>query len=154
VARLKERDNDFEAFVILMRPKLIRAFAGCRGVSGAADAAAEAIAYAFEHWERVSSMDNPGGYLYRVGQSRTRPALLPDLPHPAEVGEPEVEPDLVPALLALPETQRTAVWLVHACGWTYDEVAAAIGTSTSMVGNHVSRAMQRLRRRLEVDLDA
>ena len=42
----------------------------------------------------------------------------------------------------LPETQRTAVWLVHACGWRYADVAEAMETSVSMVGNHVSRALQ------------
>ena len=57
----------------------------------------------------------------------------------------------MPALLELPETQRTAVWLVHACGWSYAEVAEAMDTSTSMVGNHVSRGLARLRDLLEVD---
>jgi DNA-directed RNA polymerase specialized sigma24 family protein len=56
-----------------------------------------------------------------------------------------------PALAALPETQRTAVWLVHACQWTYAETAEALGTSVSMVGNHVSRALKQLRDHLEVD---
>lgn len=143
----------FEEFVAEMRPKLMRAFAGCRGVDGAPDATAEALAYAYEHWERVRTMENPGAYLYRVGQSRTRPRKAPVMPLPAEVGLPEVEPKLVPAMLALPETQRIAVWLVHACGWSYAEVAEATGTSVSMVGNHVRRGMQRLRRRLEGDGD-
>ena len=146
--------ESFEGFVVTMEPRLIRAFVGSRGLTGAADAAAEALAYAFEHWDRVRGMENPGGYLYRVGQSRTRPRRPPELPAPAEVGLPDVEPDLVPALWALPETQRTAVWLVHACGWTYAEVAEATGASVSMVGNHVSRGMRRLRRRLEVDANA
>ena len=61
---------------------------------------------------------------------------------------------LVPALLALPLTQRTAVWLVHACGWPYSEVAEALGTSRSMVGNHVSRGLETLRRRLGVETHA
>lgn len=139
----------FEDFVARLRPRLTRAFVGCRGVAGAPDATAEALAYAYEHWERVRDMENPEGYLYRVGQSRTRPRKAPVLPLPVDVGLPDVEPDLVPAMLALPETQRTAVWLVHACGWSHAEVADATGTSVSMVANHVSRGLQRLRRRLE-----
>jgi DNA-directed RNA polymerase specialized sigma24 family protein len=67
---------------------------------------------------------------------------------------PDVEPELIPALMRLPETQRTAVWLVHGCGWRYGEVAAAMCTSTSMVGNHVARALERLRKELEVDARA
>ncbi|MGH3480284.1 MAG: RNA polymerase sigma factor [Acidimicrobiales bacterium] len=65
-----------------------------------------------------------------------------------------VLPRLVPALLQLPDTQRAAVWLVHACQWRYSEVAEALGTTTSMVGNHVSRALSRLRRELEVNARA
>ena len=62
----------------------------------------------------------------------------------------DVEPALIPALLRLPETQRVAVWLVHACQWRYAEVAVALNTTTSMVGNHVSRGLARLRQQLEV----
>jgi RNA polymerase sigma-70 factor (ECF subfamily) len=148
-------DPAFEDFVVALRPRLIRAFVATRGVDGSADAAAEALAYAFEHWQEVREMENPGGYLYRVGQSRTRArrgAVV--LPSPEEIGLPDVEPGLVPALMRLPETQRSAVWLVHACEWTYAEVAAAMGTSVSMVGNHVSRALDGLRRELEVETDA
>lgn len=150
-----KEDPGFGDFVVEMRPRLVRAFVSCRGTDGAADAAAEALAYAYEHWARVREMDNPGGYLYRVGQSRTRPRRRPPtLPSPGEVDLPDVEPELVPALLELPESQRTAVWLVHACGWRYAEVAEALDTTKSMVGNHVSRALDTLRSRLEVSSDA
>ena len=147
-------DEEFERFAAEARPRLVRAFVPSRGIDGAADAAAEAIAHAFEHWDRVRVMENPTGWLYRVGQSRTRPRKVPLLPAPESVGVPDIEPRLVPALAALPETQRTAVWLVHACQWTYAETAEALGTSVSMVGNHVSRALRQLRDHLEVDTRA
>ena len=150
----RSADRGFEEFVKDSSPRLVRAFVAQRGVEGAADAAAEAMAYAFEHWDRVRQMANPVGYLYRVGQSRTRPRKPLRLPAPSAVGLPDIEPALVPALLELPETQRTAVWLVHACGWSYAEVAEAMETSTSMVGNHVSRGLARLRDLLEVDTRA
>jgi len=146
--------TDFESFASEVQSRLVGAFIGCRGIDGAADAAAEAIAYAFEHWDRIRVMENPTGYLYRVGQSRTRVRPLPSLPAPETIGVPEVEPALIPALRALPETQRTAVWLVHACEWRYAEVAEAMGTSVSMVGNHVSRALEALRDALEVESHA
>ena len=149
------RDTDeFERFAAEVRPRLIRAFVPSRGLDGAADAAAEALAHGFEHWEKVREMQNPAGWLYRVGQSRTRVRKVPLLPPPESVGVPDIEPQLVPALAALPETQRTAVWLVHACEWTYAETAEALGTSVSMVGNHVSRALKQLRDHLEVDTRA
>ena len=148
------RETEFDRFVNDVRPRLIRALAGAVGVSDAADAAAEAMAYAVEHWERVRLMDNPAGYLYRVGRSRVRRRRAPALPPPASMGVPDIEPGLVPALLSLPESQRVAVWLVHACGWHYLEVAEAMNTSVSMVGNHVSRGLDALRRRLGVSTDA
>lgn len=146
--------DDFQRFVADVRPRLVRAFVGHVGVGDAADAAAEALAYAFEHWDRVRAMDNPAGYLYRVGRSRIRHRRAPALPKPTALGIPDVEPMLIPALLALPESQRMAVWLVHACQWHYAEVAEAMHTSTSMVGNHVSRGMSALRRRLGASSDA
>src|SRR3954451_8179576 len=146
--------TEVERFVEDVRPRLLRALAGAVGVGDAADATAAAIAYAFEHWDRISMMDNPAGYLFRVGQSSVRRRRAPLLPPPEAIGVPEIEPALVPALLALPDTQRTAVWLVHACGWRYAEVAEAMDTSVSVVGNHVSRALEALRNALEVDSHA
>jgi len=99
-------------------------------------------------------MDNGVGYVFRVGQSRTRARRVPRLPAPADVGLPDIEPALVPALLALPETQRTAVWLVHACGWRQTEVAEAMGLRPSTVNTHVARGLAALRHRLEVGTDA
>ena len=142
----------FDDFVIDVRPRLTRAFVPCVGIADAADAAAEALVYAFEHWETLRTMANPVGYLYRVGRSRVRQRKVPRLPAPTSLGLPDVEPRLIPALLALPDSQRTAVWLVHACQWRYSEVAEAMGTSVTMVGNHVSRGLESLRRRLGVDV--
>ena len=147
-------DGGFEAFVELVRPRLRRAFLGWTGPSGVDDAVAEALGYAWEHWDQVQLMENPAGYLYRVGQSRTRTKAAAALPAPEVVGVPDIEPGLIPALAALPLTQRTAVWLVHACQWRYSEVAEAMGTTVSMVGNHVSRGLERLRKDLEVDARA
>jgi len=144
-----EHQSDFETFARDARPRLIRALAPVRG-DEAADGAAEALAYAWENWSTVSEMANPVGYLFRVGQSRTRRRRRPRLPEPATIGLPDVEPRLMPALLRLPMTQRAAVWLVHGCEWRYSEVAEALGTSSSMVGNHVSRGLARLRTELEV----
>ena len=151
---MDDDDREFEDFVREVGPRLHRAFLGTRGVDGAADAVSEATAYAWEHWDELRQMENPAGYLYRVGHSRTRSRKVAALPFPATVGLPDIEPGLIPALLALPDTQRTAVWLVHACGWTYAEVATATDTSTSMIGNHLQRAMARLRDELGVASDA
>jgi len=149
-----DEQRAYEEFARRARLRLVRAFVPVRGLDDAPDAAAEALAYAWEHWERVGAMDNPVGYLFRVGQSRTRRRRRGLLPAPEDIAMPDFEPGLVPALRALPDTQRTAVWLVHACGWTYAETAEAMGVSTSAVGTHVTRALDRLRAGLEISSHA
>lgn len=139
------RDDEFERFFHEAEPRLRRAFVGSHGTDGARDAAAEALLWAWEHWEAMVVMANPVGYLFRVGQSRTRPRRTPSLPQPLSLGLPDVEPQLVPALLALTAPQRAAVWLVHACGWQYAEVAEALGISSSAVGTHLQRGLDHLR---------
>jgi DNA-directed RNA polymerase specialized sigma24 family protein len=150
-----ERDvGEFRVWVASAEPRLRRAYAGVRGPDDARDAVGEALAYAWEHWERVAAMDNGVGYVFRVGQSRTRTRKRPDLPAPASIGLPDIEPGLVPALKRLPDQQRTAVWLVHACAWSHAEAAEAMGIAPSTVSTHVTRALAALRDRLEVATDA
>jgi RNA polymerase sigma-70 factor (ECF subfamily) len=146
--------DGFEAFVASAEPRLRHAFVGARGIDGAAEATAEALAWAWEHWDELQAMTNPVGYLYRVAQSRTRRRRVPELPTPEALGLPDVEPMLVPALRELPEQQRTAVWLVHGCHWRQTEAAEAMDISPSAVSTHVTRGLAALRARLEVDTRA
>lgn len=142
--------DDFDSFAADAGERLRRAFAGPLGVDGAAEATAEALAWAWENRTKLSAMENPVGYLYRVGRSRTRRRKAPEsLPSPEQLGVPEVEPALIPALLALTERQRTAVWLVHGCQWRHREVAEALEISPTAVATHVQRALEQLRERLE-----
>ena len=142
-------ESDFDAFVLEVEPRLRRAFLAAYGTERGREATAEALAWAWEHWHRVRGMRNAAGYLYRVGQSRTRPRrrALMELPTPA--GEPWVEPALPAALLALSEGQRTAVVLVHGFGWTLREVAELTGVRRTTVQNHLERGLARLRISLE-----
>lgn len=59
-----DQDEDFERFFGDVEPRLRRAFVGSHGIDGAADATAEALAWAWERWELVQTMENPAGYLY------------------------------------------------------------------------------------------
>ncbi len=139
----------FEAFAAEAQERLRRAYIAAYGTERAAEATAEAMAWAWEHRDRLETMANPVGYLYRVGQSRTRSRRRPQLPAPDALGLPDVEPRLIDELAALPERQRVAVWLVHACEWTHREAAEAMDISTSAVSTHVARGTERLRARLE-----
>lgn len=133
-----------------VRPRLVRALLAIRGVDGAQDAASEAIAWAWDHPDRLDEIDDLGAYLYRVALTRSAPRKRPELPPVDPSHLPDVEPALVPALLKLPERQRTAVWLIHACGWRYGEVAEALDISASAIGTHLSRGMSALRKELGV----
>jgi DNA-directed RNA polymerase specialized sigma24 family protein len=142
--------DPFEVFVVRVEPGLRRALLGVVGIDRVEDAVAEALAYGFEHWADVSAMANPAGYLFRVGQSRSRRRRQPRIfrTPPAEL--PDVEPGLVDALCELPDSQRTAVWLAHGCGWSHAEIGEVLGASTSTVATHVSRGLHRLRSKMGV----
>ena len=150
---MTDERSAFTAFVAETEPRLRRAFTALRGPDDGREATAEALAWAWEHWSEVQEMANPAGYLYRVGASRTRgrPARLAEPIAPADpLG---FEPGLLPALAGLSDRQRTAVVLVHGCGWTHQEVADALEVSRSSIATHVQRAMAQLRRELGVEAD-
>lgn len=141
----------FTSFVAEVEPRLRRAFTALRGVDAGRDATAEALAWAWANWAKVRDMGNPAGYLYRVGRSRSRPRKE-RFPALAVADDPYgFEPGLRPALAQLSTRQRTAVVLVHGCGWTHQEVADALGVSRSSVATHVERAMTHLRTQMGVE---
>ena len=76
--------ESFTIFVKDVEPRLRHALVAVYGQEHGREATAEALAYAWEHWERIGAMENPAGYLYRVGRNRGRrlrsPLLLPDPP--------------------------------------------------------------------------
>ena len=146
--------GDFEAFVTDVEPRLRRALVAARGPDAGRDAVAEALAYAWEHWDRVRSMANPVGYLFRVGQSRTRHRRGRSLPTQANAVEiPDVDPRLPGAMNGLSEQQRVTVFLVHGCGWSHADVAEMLDITPSTVSTHSQRGIARLREILEVGAD-
>jgi RNA polymerase sigma-70 factor (ECF subfamily) len=144
----------FTAFVAEVEPRLRRALVAAYGADRGREAVAEALAWAWEHRTELGRMDNPAGYLYRVGQSRTRPRKEPPRFEAPPGAEPWVEPSLLPALAELTERQRVAVVLVHGFGWTHREVGELTGVAVTSVQNHVERGLEKLRAALEVHLDA
>lgn len=147
---------EYERFAREAGTRLRVALTASYGPDVGADAAAEAMAYGWEHWSRVSVMDNAVGYLFRVGQTAARRLTRRHgfLPTPATGELPTFEPRLVPALEALSDAQRTCVMLVHAFAWTYGETAELLGVEVSTVRTHVARGMARLQTILEVVPDA
>jgi RNA polymerase sigma factor (sigma-70 family) len=144
----------FSSFVEEHEARLRHALTARFGSETGKEAAADALAYGWEHWGRVAPMDNPVGYLYSVGADRgrrmlrRRPVVFPTV---SEERAPWVEPGLSAAVTGLPSRQRTVVLLLHGYEWTQSEVAEVLGISKASVQRHGERAMARLRRKLGVN---
>lgn len=144
--------QEFSLFVTEVEPRLSRALTGTYGLEVGEEATRDALAYAWENWDRISQMENPVGFLFRVGQSRSRryrrrhvdlpPVRFDELPH--------IEPALPKALASLSERQRAALLLIHVEGLTERDAAKAMGVSRATVRRHAQRALTKLRDFLEV----
>lgn len=149
------RKQQISDFLEEAEPRLRRALVARYGHEVGREAAAEALAYAWEHSKKLLEMKNPAGYLFRVGQSRARKFRTRNRPlrsDPAAPGNPEpwVEPELASALHRLSPRQRTAVLMIHGYGHTYEETARSLGVTRSTIQRHVERGMAKLREDLEV----
>jgi RNA polymerase sigma-70 factor (ECF subfamily) len=96
-----------------------------------------------------------------------RPAISLDAPAPGSSDPPDVadrapgpetaalrgeQHDIVQAaLLRLPEDQRLAVVLCDMQGFSYEEIAATMRTSTGTVKSRIARGREKLRRELRPD---
>lgn len=144
---------EFETFVATDGLKLRRVFTARYGVEVGGDIHADAIAWAWEHWEKIRVMDNAIGYLYRVAQSKSRPHRRWSVRNTFPARMPERwhvdrDPTLFASLQGLTDNQRTAVLMVHGHNWSYAEVAEALDCSVAAVTNHVYRGLAILRRDL------
>jgi DNA-directed RNA polymerase specialized sigma24 family protein len=148
------RRTPFEQFVAEDAPRLRRGLVARFGVESGSEAFAEVMAYAWEHRDRLETMTNPSGYLYRVGLSAARPhvrwrrrTVLIDFDRSDPVHDHDIS--LPRSLVCL--SQRVSVVMVHGYGSTYQEVADLLGISVAAVTNHVHRGLRRLRELLEVE---
>jgi len=153
-----ERDllaDSFTDFVGEVEPRLRHALCAAFGADRGREATADALAFGWENWDQIRTMENPAGYLWGVGRNHARRRRLPrpSFPAPPPAAMPWVEPGLPAALARLSEKQRTAVMLVHGLEWTYSEVAKLLGVSKSSVQTHAERGMAKLRKRIGVEDD-
>jgi RNA polymerase sigma-70 factor (ECF subfamily) len=146
--------DDVVAFVAAHGQRLRRVLVAGYGVEVGNDICADALAYCYEHWDRVRGLDNPAGYLYRVAQTAarrhrrwSRPPVLPAEPRrdPDDEVAP-LDPELGAALGLLKRNQRVCVVLVHVYDWTYQQTADALDMPITSVRNHVHRGLAALRK--------
>lgn len=148
------KTTDFADFVSASERGLRQSLTAALGPDVGREAAAEALAYGWENWHRVQSLDNPAGYLYRVGLNwgkkrfSRRSAVFQDVP---ESPRDWFEPGLPDALAGLSEKQRVVVYLVHGHDWSLSEVADLLEISKGTAQKHMERGMAKLRRQLKVE---
>lgn len=113
-------EDSYRTFIAEVGPRLRHAYIARYGPDVGSEVTADVFAYGWENWKRVTSKQNPAGWLYRVGLSLSRkyfrrPTRLPAVVNPRI---PEVEPGLPRQMERLTEKQRIAVLMVHAWGYT------------------------------------
>lgn len=151
--------DGFEAFWSRERDRLYRALALTVGDPGlAAEAVDEAMARAWERWDRIAGYEAPAGWVYRVAlnwaTSRRRKLMLRptrfahELDRPVPDQLPDV--DLAVQLDGLPRRQRTVVVLRFYLQFTPTEVARLLDLPAGTVRSDLHRALSRLRDRYEV----
>jgi RNA polymerase sigma-70 factor (ECF subfamily) len=152
---IRQTESEFTAFVEEVQDRLRHTLVARYGWEAGRVAAQEALVYGWEHWERVKDMENPVGYLYRVGSHRAqklkRSRRRGLFPAPSVATNPWVEPGLPAALDRLSPKQRVSVVLVHGYGLSQREAAAMLGVSPGSVQRHLERGLARLRTELGVN---
>lgn len=153
-----DRVATFEALYADVEPRLRRALVAAYGPDAGREATAEALAWAWEHLERLLPMANPAGYLWRVGSTRARRARGRGRAGPwpgaagDRAGEPTTpEPAVAAALARLTDRQRSAVLLVHGYGYSLPEAAALLGCRVRTLRTHLDRGMAAVRAAVGVD---
>jgi DNA-directed RNA polymerase specialized sigma24 family protein len=144
---------EFSDFVAQAEPILRRGLVARFGALTGREAAVDVLSWAWSRWDRIGTMENPVGYLYRVAVNQTkrrlmrRPIQFPVVPEGTEVW---VEPGLPGALAHLTTRQREVVVLIHGFGMSHSETAELLGVKRSTIQNHLERGLEKLRNELGV----
>lgn len=146
--------RDFDAFTADEGRRLQRALVAAYGPDDGADLYADVMLRAWTDWDRVGSMANPAGYLWRVARSHHRRYRRwyrkPKFASRQVVERSDLaDRDLFLSLDSLNDAERVAVVMVHAHRATYQEVADLLEVPVTTVNNLVHRGLNRLRVALE-----
>jgi RNA polymerase sigma factor (sigma-70 family) len=151
---------DFEEFYRAEFPGLVRAmFLLAADVDEAQELAQEAMVRVYERWDRVSVMESPGGYLFRVATNLNRRRVRTLAVRArrlrtfgARLHDVEIDParrDLTEAISSLSVRLREAFTLVDWLGMSSDEAARILHIAPASVRSRVHRARRELRAKLD-----
>jgi RNA polymerase sigma-70 factor (ECF subfamily) len=155
--------SSFEELFESERTRLFRALCLLTGNRNEAEELAQdAFVRVWERWDRVASMEDPAGYLYRTAmngfRSRYRRSLVAlrvslSAPAPDAFREVEDREAVVRRLARLTRKQRAAVVLLDLLDFTSEEAGQILGMQPGAVRTQASRGRAELRR-MEGDRDA
>lgn len=151
---------DFDHFYRETRSSVIRALAATLGSNElAVESTDEALARACQRWERVGRLDNPAGWVYRVGLNHARNGIrrsVRRLTHPVfddaispSADTDVADPAIAAALLTLSFDHRAVVVCRFVLGWSEEQTAEALAIRPGTVKSRLSRALIKLERRLD-----
>ena len=156
IVSVQSDETSYTAFVREVQERVQHSLVAGFGVEIGREAAEDALVYAWEHWDRISDMVNPAGYVFRVGHRLAQKMVRREnravaFPDPPVVSNPvEIEPGLTDALACLSARQRMVVVLVDGFGVSQRETAALLGIRRTSVQKHLERGMARLRAEMGV----
>jgi len=149
----------FDTFFQSEYPRLLRVLSAAD--LSADDALQEAFAKAALSWARISTYEDPAGWVRHVAvrrllderrTSRRKRAAIERLEARSEPGtaDQDASIDLAAAIGELPARQRVALSLFYLGGLNSTETGEAMGISAGAVRFHLHEARARLRERLAV----
>jgi DNA-directed RNA polymerase specialized sigma24 family protein len=163
-----DRSASYARFVVASRETLLRVLVAHHGPDIGAESLADAYAYTWEHWDRVATLENPVGYVFRVGDRvGIRRAMKARRESPARGADDTDDTDdrrfvnsgddllfgsdlgLRSLLGTLPTRQRAAVLLVHGYGWSYRDAAETMDIPLTTLTNEVTRGLKKLREQMK-----
>lgn len=155
---------EFDAWYRAERPKVLAALTAITGSEAvASEATDEAFTRAVERWNRVRSMESPGGWVNRtalnVARRRLRREgherrLLRTVAATADHAPPPSWPiELWDGLRHLPPRELEAIVLRYVADLTVQDVAAAMGTTAGTAGSTLHAARLHLAARLTTPPD-
>lgn len=147
---------EFARFFTQWDPHVRRYLIWLEGDSGVLDdAAQETMIAAHQYWDRVSTLENPKAWLFKVAQQRLSKARTARLRHgvstdphelPGSVGprdglaQREERLTILEAVRKLPQQQATAIALQLQFDPPLSEIAEIMGISTGSVKTHLHHA--------------
>ena len=147
---------EFETWYRREHPYVVNSlFLMCGSVHTASDAADEAFIRAAARWERVSTMESPRAWVFRVAvnlvrrehrRNRRESAAYARL-NPERHGGVLVLPDpqVWAAVNGLPDRQRETVVLRYVADMTEVDIANVLGVARGTVSSNLTRGLSTLR---------